>query len=186
MRLIALVAVSGLLLGAAQDKQKSVKLGKLVPKWSLKTPDGKKEIKIEEFRKNEKEKNAGKPVVVVFWSYKCPSGRRALRDIAEFAKFCDKKKVEFLGVCSYGESPKDLTKYCKGRDIKYTLLYDYRCRVADIFQAQVVTTSFLIDKEGKLVYQGAFKSRRKFPLKTALEEVLAGREVSTKRTRPRG
>lgn len=182
MRAISLVALACFLAGAVQED--GTELGKVVPNFKLKTPDGKKEIELKQFRSTEEKK--GDIVVLYYWSYKCPAGNRAMDAAGDLAEFCRKKKVVFLGLCAYGESAGQIEEYRKENEIGYTLLMDLDGKASGVLDAQVVTESFILDRDGTLLYRGAFQKRRKFPLKDALEEVLEGKEVTVKETRPSG
>jgi len=184
MRTWAWIACAGLVVAAADDEK--AELGKPVPKFALKTADGKTEVSIEQFRKSEKRE--GKIVAVHFWSFKCPSGNKALGEVKKFADFCKGKGVEFLAICSYGESPEELEKFRQENKIDYPLLMDEECTVAELFGAKVVTSSYVIGPDGVLLYAGGFRGSRKEKngVEEALKEVLDGKEVSRKETPAQG
>lgn len=171
---------------AVTDDEKA-ELGKPVPKFSLKDTEG-KDVGLEDFRKAEGRE--GKIVVVVFWSFRCPAGSRIMDDLAEFSKFCREKDVVLVGVCSYGESAEEIAAYRKEHGIDYPLWIDPKCSAADLFGTEVVTSSYLLGKDGTLLYRGAYRQQvkrvKKFPLRDSLEEVLAGKVVSNSETRPTG
>lgn len=171
-------------LAMVQDSQ-TVKLGEICPPLTLSTVQGDREIKLEDFRK--KEGSEGQIVVVTFWSFKCPSGEAALPDLRKIYDYAKEKNVAFLGICSYGESAGDLAQYAKDNDIPYTLLYDGKTAAAKLFAAKVVTASYILDRDGRCVYKGAYKGRRDTAgLLEALKEVVEGKEVTVKETQPRG
>jgi len=180
---IALVAVAGIAC-AAQDSP-TLKVGQICPAFALKTVDGLKEIKIEDFRK--KEGSEGQFVVLTFWSYKCPSGEKAMPDLAKVYELCKGKKVEFIGICSYGEGAEELAKYATDNKIEYTLLYDGETKAAKSLEPKVVTCSYILDREGRCLYKGAHKGRKnQGGLLEALKEVLDGKEVTTKESAAKG
>lgn len=181
----AVVAVGALVaLALAQDSQ-TVKLGEICPPLTLSTVEGEKEIKLEDFRK--KEGSEGQIVVVTFWSFKCPSGEAALPDLKKIYEYAKEKNVVFLGICSYGESAAELAKYAKDNGIPYPLLYDGKTAAAKLFAAKVVTASYILDRDGRCVYKGAYKGRRdSAALFEALKEVVEGKEVTVKETQARG
>ncbi|HLG42324.1 MAG TPA: redoxin domain-containing protein [Planctomycetota bacterium] len=180
---VALVALAGFVF-AAQDSA-VLKVGQICPAFVLKTVDGSKEIKIEDFRK--KEGSEGQFVVLTFWSFKCPSGEKALPDLAKVYELCKEKKVEFIGICSYGESAEDLAKYATDNKIDYTLLYDAETKVAKSLDPKVVTCSYILDREGRCLYKGAYKGRKnQAGLMDALKEVLDGKEVTVKESAAKG
>jgi peroxiredoxin len=180
------MVVSGALaaFALAQDAS-TVKVGEICPPLALKTVDGDKEIKLEDFRK--KEGSDGQIVVVTFWSFKCPSGEAALPDLQKTYDYAKEKNVAFLGICSYGETAEALAKYAKEHNIPYPLLYDGKTAAAKLFAAKVVTASYILDREGRCLYKGAYKGRRdSAALFEALKEAVEGKEVTVKETQARG
>jgi peroxiredoxin len=110
----------------------------------------------------------------------------------ELAKHCEEKSAVFVGIASYGESQEDVQKYCKENDIGYTVVHDGDQKIAKALGAQVVSTTMVLDKEGKLAYHGALlKKDRKTKTFTpcarnAVDELLAGKAVSEPKTLPSG
>ncbi len=153
-------------------------LGKVVPDLSLKDVNG-KDLRLSDFRKSDKAE--GKPLLVLFWSYKCPSGRVILEDVKKLAERCEKEGVAFLGLCAYGESEEQIKKYSDKERLTYTLCYDAGKKGTKLFGAKVVTASYVLDREGKLVYRGAWDKAW-----DAAAAVKAGKEVEVKETTPKG
>jgi len=153
------------------DDEKA-ELGKVVPELLLKDLTG-KEVKLSELR--------GKAVLIHFWSYKCPSGTRILSEVRELAEKCEKDGVVFFGICSYGESEAQLKKFAEKEQVKYPLCFDSQKKGAKLFGAEVVTTSYVLDKEGKLVYRGAWD--KAWDAAAAAKE---GKEVEVKETKAKG
>ncbi|MDP7033628.1 MAG: redoxin domain-containing protein [Planctomycetota bacterium] len=173
--------------GLLAQKVDQAKLGQSCPEIALQTVEGDRTVSLNAFRTTSDQ--PGRPVAIVFWSYKCPSGRRALDNgtLDRIYAYCKKSKIELIGICSYGESAADLASEAKSRGIEYTLLHDPDGSAADRLGAQVVTHSFLLDPQGKLVYTGGLAARRGGPaLQDALEDVAAGREIRTSKSRARG
>ncbi len=160
---------------SGEDK---AELGKVVPDLTFKDLSG-KEFKLSDFRKNEK--SEGKVVHLVFWSYKCPSGAKIMADLKALSEKCEKEGVVFVGLCAYGESEDQLKKYADQNDVKYPLCFDTDKKGAKLFDAKVVTASFVLDREGKLVYRGAWGKAW-----AATEATLAGKEVAEKETKAKG
>lgn len=157
----------------AQDDP--AELGKVVADLVLKDLNG-KELKLSDFRKPE-----GKPLIVHFWSYKCPSGRAILEEIKKLAEKCEKEGVAFLGLCAYGESEEQLRKFSDKERLSYTLCYDAGKKGAKLFGAKVVTATYVLDREGKLVYRGAWDKAW-----SAAAAAKEGKEVEVKETTPKG
>ena len=182
--LVALLAMAA----AGDEKESGPKLGEVVPDQSLTTIDG-KTVKLSEYR-NDDEGKGGKLVVITFWSYKCPTGKRVMEANKELAEYCEKNDVVFLGISSYGESKEDVTKYCDDESVTYTIAYDGDQSVTKALGAQFVSTTMILDKDGKLAYHGSLVSRKKDEetgkqtphARNALEELVAGKKVSTPET----
>jgi len=85
-----------------------------------------------------------------------------------------------------GETRREIEALLKEKKLSLTVLLDGNGRTADIFHTKVTTTTVVIDAHGVLRYHGQFGSRSHQYVRDALKAVLAGKEVTTKRTRPRG
>lgn len=162
----------------------AVALGGVVPDFSLPAPGSGDAVSFAALRKGAD--GATVPVVVSFWSYKCPSGKSSMKRYAALAEAAAKKGARFVGVCSYGESAGDIAKYAKDNGIGYTLGVDADTKVADIFGAQAVTATYVVDKDGKLVYRGSLGDEDAPWPEKALDEAMAGKPVSKAETRPTG
>lgn len=191
MRMTIWTLAAALIGGVAlpQDKFGGFEPGDHLSPLTLKKVDSDEEVDFGEFRKKkDDEESEGKIVVVTFWSYKCPTGRRSMAEFKKLAETCGEKEVEFVGICSYGESRDDLKKYMKKNELDYTLVFDGDGKATKAFDAKVVTESYIIDTEGKCVYRGALTPRRrvKYTVFDALEDFLEGKELKKQRTRARG
>ncbi len=163
-------------------------IGKVIPDQSLKTIDG-KTAKLADYRNDEKGEG-GKVVVITFWSYKCPSGKRMMQDNRELAEFCEKKDVVFLGISSYGETKDQVKDYSKKKSLSYSIAYDDDQSIVKKLGANVVSTTAILDKDGKVVYYGSLVSRKddketgaKVPhVLNAMKQLVDGKEVSKSET----
>ena len=173
---------------AAAHAGDAPEIGKVVQDQTLKTMDG-KSAKLSDYR-NDKEGKGGKVVVLTFWSYKCPTGNRMMELNKELSDYCEKNDVVFLAVSSYGETKKEVKKYCRDEKVEYSVAYDDDFSVTKGLKADFVSTTAILDKDGKLAYYGALVSRKK-DKKTgekishamdAVKELVAGKEVSTPKT----
>ncbi|MBI3098198.1 MAG: TlpA family protein disulfide reductase [Planctomycetes bacterium] len=168
-----------LLLGAAVVVAgETAELGGVVADLKWKSLDG-KEVSLGALRKTDKE--AGKVVVVHFWSYKCPSGKRILDEVKAMAEACEKNGMAFIGVCAYGESEAELKAFAEKNGISYTLCCDEGKTGTNTLGAKVVTATYVLDREGKLVYRGGWAKAM-----DAAGEANEGKEVSVKETKPAG
>lgn len=142
MKLLALALLATFCL------DEKAELNKACPDLTVKDLAG-KEIKLSELK--------GKVVMIHFWSYKCPSGKAILADLKEKAAKCEKEGIVFVGVCAYGETQDQLKKFHADNEIAYTLCFDDGYRATKLFDAKVVTSTYILDKEGKLVYRAGWE-----------------------------
>ena len=92
-----------------------------------------------------------------------------------------------------GDSYSDMQNYAKKESFSWYYAVDKNHELADAFGATRTPEAFLFDKNGKLVYHGAIddspgdaeKVNRKH-LKSAIKEMVGGKDVSTKETKSVG
>ncbi len=92
-----------------------------------------------------------------------------------------------------GDSYEDMKAYGKAQGYSFSYVVDKNSAMADAFGATRTPELFLFDKNGKLVYHGAIDDNANGPdkvtrqhAKIAIEEVAAGKTVSTATTRSVG
>lgn len=80
----------------------------------------------------------------------------------------------------------EMKAYAKDQGYNWYYAIDEDSKMADAFGATMTPESFLFNKEGKLVYHGAINDKPRDPnngktdyLKTAMSEMLSGKNVST-------
>jgi len=98
------------------------------------------------------------------------------------------KGVQWFSVCSTkNNNIATLKKFSKQYGVEHKILTDFNGTVGKKFGAKRTPHCFVI-KNGKVLYQGAFDNRRSGEnyVKKAVDEILAGKEVSTPRTKPYG
>lgn len=124
--------------------------------------------------------------VVVFWNKDCPyveGAKGAAKDVEAFAKEYKDKGVNVVAIdAGVNNTPEALAAYAKERNLPFTFLVNQDSKIAAAFNAQYTPHAFVLDKDHKLVYRGAFVTGsgedRKVPIKDAVEEVLAGKPVT--------
>ena len=127
--------------------KKVVKLGEVVPEFKLQDLSG-AEHQLSSYR--------GKLVMIHFWSATCPFVLRYDERLAEIAQEYQERGVVVLGVDSNSNETLDqVKKISEKRKINYPILIDPDNQVADQFGAITTPHVFLIDGEGKLIYEGA-------------------------------
>ncbi|MEM7165758.1 MAG: redoxin family protein [Planctomycetota bacterium] len=104
------------------------------------------------------------------------------------AKYME-KGVAWYGVCSTGRQTKEgLQKFVEKYKVKHPILTDFDGRVGKMFKAARTPHMFIL-KNGEILYQGAIDDREDGGVNyvaKALDELLAGKDVSTPKTRPYG
>lgn len=92
-----------------------------------------------------------------------------------------------------GDSYSDMKEYAKKLSYGWNYVVDEKSVMADAFGATRTPEIFLFDKNGKLVYHGAIDDNSNGPdevtrkhLSIAIDEIVAGKDVSTKNTKSVG
>ena len=183
----ALAAVAALAGVAGADSGKA-QVGKEVPDLTLRTLDG-KEIRLSDLRA--KEGKEGKVVILASWSSDCPSGKPNLGWHEEMAKWAKEKGVVYVGIAMYGEPAEKIKKHCEESQSGVSVAKDdEETTIASTLDAKTVNTAWVIDAKGALQYAGGFEGRKDGEkvnlVKQAAEELLAGKEVSVKASKPAG
>jgi peroxiredoxin len=167
--------------------------GEAAPAFVL-TDTGGKEWKLADLK--------GKVVVLEWTNPNCPFVQRVYRDgiMPELQKQYQGKDVVWLAVNSTNTDHADFEN---GDELKKTyadwkagfsaLLLDPDGRVGKSYGAKTTPHLYVIDRTGKIAYSGALdddgrgnKTERVNYLGVALDEVLAGKAVTTVTTRPYG
>lgn len=132
-----------------------------------------------------------KLVVLEWFEPKCPAVVPHYRSkkMQKLAATYKEKGVVWLAVCSTGaQSVEGLKKFTTEHGVKHAVLTDFDGKVGRMFGAKTTPHMFVL-KNGKVVYQGAIDEGRRGDknfVAQALDELLAGKEVSTPKTRPYG
>lgn len=139
-----------------------------------------------------------KAVVVVFLSFDCPISNSYAPLLADLHSVYAGKGVGLVGIVSGDDlTPAAVERQARDYRLPFPVLKDDRFKVADLFQARTVPEAFVLDRHHVVRYRGRIddtwsarlkKSRQltRHDLKTALDEVLAGKEVTTAATVPIG
>lgn len=173
--------------------------GEQAPGFTLQTPGG-ETVSLSD--------HAGKYVILEWVNPGCPFVQK-FYDAGAMQRFQEEAQsmggdaeVVWLSINSTAPSQKDYLsaedsqKYIKDKDVKSTWLLDPSGDVGRAYGATNTPHLYLINPEGKVVYQGAIDSIRSADAKDieraenyillALEASLDGREIETPRTRPYG
>ncbi len=167
-------------------EKKAVKLGQVVPDFKLQDTSG-KEHRLSGYR--------GKPVMIHFWSADCPFVMRYEEQLQEIANDYSKRGVVILAIDSNANETVSHIKEIAGkRKENYSILIDPSNQVADQFGAITTPHVFIIDKEGKLIYEGAVDDQgwsednpvKKRYVREALDAYLSGVPIPNPKTKSVG
>jgi peroxiredoxin len=172
------------------DKAAKATIGKAAPDFSLQDQNG-KTVKLSDYK--------GKIVVLEWFNQGCPYVVRHYK-AKTMTSTADKYKgqdVVWLAInTTAGKSAEDNKTSAEAWSISYPILSDTSSAVAQQYGAKTTPHMFVIDKEGKLIYNGAIDDDSSADgtkgdkatnyVAKALDEVLAGKPVSTPETKPYG
>src|SRR5262249_50243585 len=184
----ALLLVPALLwfsFGRADEKAPAQAAPRKVENFTLKDTDG-KDWSLDALAKK-------KAVVVVFVGLECPISKAYLPVLNELHKKYADKDVQFLAINANAlDTPAKITGHAKEFKIAFPVLKDTANVVADKFGAKRTPEAFVLSPAGAVLYQGRIDDqfgigyKREGPtrrdLAEALDEVLAGKEVSKAKT----
>jgi len=162
---------------------------------SLPNPDTKmKDISGKEVSFKDAMKKNG--LLVMFSCNTCPVVGKYQSRTIETAKFATDNGIGVIllnsneATRSDGESFDDMKEYGKDQGYQFSYVLDNNSAMADAYGATRTPEVFLFDKSGKLVYHGAIDDNANGPdevtrkhAKNAIEEMAAGKNVSTTKTR---
>jgi len=181
----AVLVAAGWQLGAFDKPAAAVAIGAPMPDFTLRDIEG-VEHTLSQYR--------GKTVVLVFASFKCPWSKGADPQIAALAEEYSDRDVVFLAIDShYDTSPEEIAAYANAARLPFATVKDEGNRYADLVGAKRTPEVFLVDREGALVYHGAFDNRRgtdapggKTYTADALAALLEGKSIPVAETRSWG
>jgi len=170
---LAFLALAGLIVAAAPPRGE-LTLGEVVPDVTFKAYDD-KEYKLSDFRADADKKTEGQVTVIYFHSEKCP----AQIPVATVKKVADawkdpKSGVKFLAFFAYGhDNEARIKEYIGENKLEYTCAWDTEKKLRDHFGAKQVNTTFVLDKNGKLIYRGGLlEIKRKQVTKDLVNEAV--------------
>lgn len=173
----------------------SLEIGKKVPGFSLSDPQG---------NKHSLEQYKGKYVILEWINHGCPFVQKHY-DAGNMQKLqaeMAEKGIIWLSVCSSAKgkqgdmTPSEWEEATKEKGAMPTaILLDPSGKVGKEFGAKTTPHMFIVDPSGILIYNGAIDDLANFKddltktnnyVKQAINEVLAGRTVTTSSTKPYG
>ena len=162
-------------------------IGRKIPDFVLTDSSG-AERALSDFR-------AKRAVAVVFLGTGCPIGNRFLPELNELAeKHAD---LQLIGINSnQSDSQEEIAAHAEKFKLNFPVLCDPDQTIADLFQARRAPEVFLLDSRSRVQYYGRISDRFGYEhqrsaatrndLAEAVDELLAGKEVSVKTTEYEG
>lgn len=141
-----------------------------------------KEFKLSDFK--------GKVVVLEWLNQHCPVSRGAhekkiMQDT--YKKYAGKGVIWLAIDTTPGNEPDKNRVYAADKGLAYPILHDIDGKVGRAYGAKTTPHMFVIDKAGKIAYNGAIDNRKDTNyVSAALDSVLAGKPVETPTTEPYG
>ncbi|MCR6718772.1 MAG: thioredoxin family protein [Chitinophagaceae bacterium] len=192
-RIFALLAVAIATLSIAfTEKNNGLEIGSPLP-----SPDTKlKDISGKEISFNDVMKPNG--LLVMFSCNTCPVVEKYESRTVEIARYATKNNIGVIllnpneASRDRGDSFDDMKDYAKKLGYDFPYVVDDNSNLADIFGATRTPEIFLFDKSGKLAYHGAIDDNptetnvSRSHLKAAINEMVSGKDISTKVTRSVG
>ena len=134
--------------------------------------------------------NGSKAIVLMFISTRCPVSNSYNQRMEDLYKKYNTKGVIFLGINANSmEDLKEIKKHALEKEFSFPVLKDDNNVIADKLKASVTPEIFVLNSEGVILYHGRIDDSKnetdvKSPdLKNALNEVLAGKPVTTAKTK---
>ena len=169
---------------SAAPKVRPVRVGEVVPDFSVTLTDG-KAWKLSELRKQARYGKEG-VVVLTFWCSFCHSCRDVERRLDELATQFRGKALVMAVDASYGETREEVAAFKKKKQLALPIGLDGEGHAADIFGARMTTSTAVIDGGGVLRYFGQFAQGDQHLAESALRAVLADDKVKVDHTQQRG
>ncbi|WP_408096566.1 redoxin family protein [Peredibacter sp. HCB2-198] len=128
---------------------------------------------------------------IVFLSAVCPCSDGHIAYLKKLKE--DYPQVDFIGVHSNtDEDAKSTLEYFTEKNLNFNVLQDDKAKIADLFGAYRTPHSFLVSKNGEILFKGGVTSSSvsakadTFYLADAIKNVVNGEEVKVKQARTLG
>jgi thioredoxin-related protein len=189
----AVVPIAAFAIMALKPISDPLPIGSSLPNAGTKMKD----ISGKEISFNDAMKENG--LLIMFSCNTCPVVRKYESRTVESCKKALDNKIGVILLNSNeayrekGDSYDDMKNYAKKLGYGWNYVVDQNSTMADAFGATRTPEVFLFDKNGKLVYHGAIDDNSSGPdevtrkhLSIALDELVSGKDVSTKNTKSVG
>lgn len=121
--------------------QTGLEKGNIAPDFELETMDG-ETVKLSDFY--------GKKILLNFWATWCPPCRAEMPDMQKFHETYEDGVVLAVNLTETENSLKNINTFLDEYGITFTVLSDTDTVVSNIYKAQALPTSYLINSEGKI------------------------------------
>jgi len=132
-------------------------------------------------------------IVVIFVATECPISNDYNSRMENLFKEYNQKGIAFLGINSNkAESVDRIKEHAEENGLTFTILKDEKNVIADKFEASFTPETYVLNGNFEILYHGRIDNSRKESdvetkdLENALNEILAGKEVSKKETKAFG
>jgi peroxiredoxin len=140
-----------------------------------------------------KDYKKAKAIVLMFISTQCPVSNSYNEKMNKLYDDYQLKNIAFIGInANRTEDISTIKNHAEKHDFKFAVLKDWNNLIADKLKAQVTPEIFAINHNFEVLYHGRIDdargsgSAKSNDLKNALDEILAGKEVTVKQTRAMG
>ncbi|HYK90780.1 MAG TPA: redoxin domain-containing protein [Acidobacteriota bacterium] len=136
----------------------------------------------------------GKVVVLVFWSFKCPTALAYDERLAALQQKYGSGRVVVLAVASNSnESKAEILRNAGNLNLSFAILLDRDGLLADRLGATITPSIYILDRGGVLRYRGALDNKekpgdkkREAYAEDAIDSLLAGQAVTNQETQASG
>jgi peroxiredoxin len=134
-----------------------------------------------------------KAIVIMFIATECPVSNAYNSRMEDLFKQYNPKNISFLGINSNkAESVEMIKEHAVENGLTFTILKDKDNVVADEFEASFTPEVYVLNSEYDILYHGRIDNSKNEAdvvtqdLKNALDDILAGKEVTNKTTKAFG
>lgn len=124
-----------------EDNDVGLKKGQLAPDFELETLDG-KVVKLSDFK--------GQKVLLNFWATWCPPCRAEMPDMQKFHEDYEDAVILAVNLAETELSQQNVEDFLDEYGVTFNVLSDSDSRVATIYNATALPTSYLINSKGEI------------------------------------
>jgi len=121
---------------------KPIKGGKKAPDFSLKNLSG-KNVELKNFR--------GKVIFLNFWATWCGPCKEEMSSMEALYQEFKEKGFTFLGISVDYGGVKPVKEYIEKNRYTFPVLIDPKSQVLDLYEVKGIPTTFIIDKNGRMI-----------------------------------